>query len=167
MKKMLSFSDRREKLYPGRQNGNWYLPGRSAFGGEPGSKGLSQHLSGIGFLLVSLNVTLPSHPLLNGFPPVLTLFQWHGNTFDSPEGAAQLATLEGCKNQVFVKGKCLGMQFHWEADERIIRNILEADRHELVQAPYIAEEEKILADLSNLDVITAYIFQLLGRVALL
>lgn len=120
----------------------------------------------IGFLPVILHAASPPHPLLKDFPPVLDLFQWHGDTFDLPEGATLLATSEACKNQAFMKGKCLGMQFHWEADEMIIRNMLNADRHELVQAPYIAEEEKIVADLSNLDLIKPSLFQLLDRVVL-
>ncbi|GAB3537731.1 type 1 glutamine amidotransferase [Pontibacter brevis] len=121
----------------------------------------------IGFLPVALQPAASSHPLLQGLPPVLEFFQWHGDTFDLPEGATLLATSEACKNQAFLKGKCVGMQFHWEADENIIRSMLEADRHELVEAPYIHQEERIVAELPKLSMLKPYLFRFLDRLALL
>lgn len=120
----------------------------------------------IGFLPVALNPSAMSHPLVEGLPSVMNLFQWHGDTFDLPEGATLLATSEACKHQAYVKGKCLGMQFHWEADEKIIKSMIEADRHELVQAPYVMQEEEILSDLPKLNLTTPLLFQFLDRVAL-
>jgi len=118
----------------------------------------------IGFLPVTLTSAALSHPLFKDFPPVLDVFQWHGDTFDLPERATLLATSEACQHQAFIHGKCLGMQFHWEATETIINNMLEADRHELVQAPYIAPEHKIVTDLPVTEQVKPYLFRLLERV---
>lgn len=121
----------------------------------------------IGFLPVAFSAATPMPTLLHSLPPVMDLFQWHGDTFDLPEGATLLATSEACKNQAYIKGKCLGMQFHWEADENIIRSMLEADRHELVQAPYIHPEDRILSDLSKVNALKPHLFQFLDSVAIL
>lgn len=119
----------------------------------------------IGFMPVIFSPATPMHPLLQNLTPVMDLFQWHGDTFDLPEGATLLATSEACKNQAYIKGRCLGMQFHWEADENIIRSMLEADRHEMVLAPYIHSEEKILSDLSKVNALKPHLFQFLDSVA--
>lgn len=121
----------------------------------------------IGFLPVLLQQAATAHPLFKGFPEMLNLFQWHGDTFDLPDGATLLASSEACKNQAFIKGKCIGMQFHWEADSNIICSMLEADRHELEPAPYVHSEEKIKANLSNAADLKPLLFQFLDRLAYL
>jgi len=55
-------------------------------------------------------------PLFMGFKPTLEVFQWHGDTFDIPPGATNLAESTDCKNQAFRKGKLVGLQFHLEAE---------------------------------------------------
>ena len=41
--------------------------------------------------------------------------QWHGDTFNMPEGAVQLATRETCPSQAFRMGELTyGFQFHLE-----------------------------------------------------
>ena len=49
------------------------------------------------------------------------VFQWHGYTFDLPEGATLLARSDSCENQVFRYGSnAYGLQCHLELDERMI-----------------------------------------------
>jgi GMP synthase (glutamine-hydrolysing) len=53
------------------------------------------------------------------------VFQWHGYTFDLPEGAVHLARSESCENQAFRYGHCAyGLQGHLELDERLINQWL-------------------------------------------
>ena len=53
------------------------------------------------------------------------VFQWHGYTFDMPEGAVHLAHTQTCKNQVFRYGhNAYGLQCHLELDERLINRWL-------------------------------------------
>jgi len=51
-----------------------------------------------------------------------TVFQWHGDTFDLPPGAVQLARSMRVPQQAFRLGRAAyGFQFHFEVTEQIIR----------------------------------------------
>jgi GMP synthase (glutamine-hydrolysing) len=51
----------------------------------------------------------------------IAVFQWHGDTFDLPQGAVQLARSEQCENQAFRFGDtAYGLQFHMEVTQAII-----------------------------------------------
>ena len=53
------------------------------------------------------------------------VFQWHGYTFDLPEGAIHLARSPSCENQAFRYGQnAYGLQCHLELDERLINRWL-------------------------------------------
>ncbi len=53
------------------------------------------------------------------------VFQWHGYTFDLPDGAVHLARSEHCENQAFRYGAhSYGLQCHLELDERLIHRWL-------------------------------------------
>lgn len=53
-------------------------------------------------------------PLLAGFPAHFPTFQWHGDTFDVPDGAVLLAEGTACRNQLFRRGPVDGAQLHLE-----------------------------------------------------
>jgi len=69
-------------------------------------------------------------PLLAHFKEVEKIFQWHGETFDIPEGAIHLATSPGCPNQAFRYGdKTYAFQFHLEVDQAMIERWLDVPFH--------------------------------------
>ena len=67
-----------------------------------------------------------SDPLISNFSSPEKIFQWHGDTFDLPEGSVRLASSPLCKNQAFRFGDNIyGFQFHLEVDEPMIERWLE------------------------------------------
>ena len=86
----------------------------SAFGARVYKMGYDEW----GFLPQTWTREAASDPLLGDAEPGLAIMQWHGDTFDLPDGAVRLATREGCVNQAFRIGdKTYGFQFHLEVTE--------------------------------------------------
>ena len=56
------------------------------------------------------------------FPDQFPVFQLHGETFGIPCGGRLLATGREVRNQAFSYGSALGLQFHLELTEAIIRD---------------------------------------------
>jgi GMP synthase (glutamine-hydrolysing) len=56
------------------------------------------------------------------FPDRFVAFQLHGETFDLPFGGKLLCTGERVKNQAFLYKSALGLQFHLELSEAILRD---------------------------------------------
>jgi GMP synthase (glutamine-hydrolysing) len=59
-------------------------------------------------------------PKNSGLPDNPVVFQWHGDTFDLPEGATLLYAGEHVRNQMFSYRSALGVQFHMEVTGEII-----------------------------------------------
>jgi GMP synthase (glutamine-hydrolysing) len=63
--------------------------------------------------------------LISQFKGTEKIFQWHGDTFDLPDGAVHLASSEHCTNQAFKFGNNVyGFQFHLEVDTNLIERWL-------------------------------------------
>ncbi|MEK7274508.1 MAG: type 1 glutamine amidotransferase [Candidatus Desantisbacteria bacterium] len=69
----------------------------------------------IGFFEVSLTQEGRQDPLFKGVKSLLTVFQWHEDTFQIPKGGVLLARGLLCQNQAFRIGRnAYGLQFHPE-----------------------------------------------------
>jgi GMP synthase-like glutamine amidotransferase len=69
---------------------------------------------------------LAIHPQVGDFWRRFKVFQWHGDTFDIPLGAALLASSEPYKNQAFRHGNNVyGFQFHIEVKKDMIQEWFE------------------------------------------
>ncbi len=66
-------------------------------------------------------------PLTEGLPDEMTVFQWHGDTFDLPKGAKLLYSGDLVKNQAFRIECALGLQFHLEVTPEIVRDWVERE----------------------------------------
>jgi len=84
--------------------------------------------------------------LIFKFPKEIEVFHWHGETFNLPKGAIQIAESKGCKNQAFQIGKnVIGLQFHLETTSISAQAIVENCRDELVEGEFIQSEAGILS----------------------
>lgn len=60
--------------------------------------------------------------VLDRLPPVMPVLHWHGDTFELPDGAVQLARGDDCAMQAFRLGRrSFGLQFHVETDAAMVR----------------------------------------------
>jgi GMP synthase (glutamine-hydrolysing) len=68
----------------------------------------------VGLLPVELTEAAADDPVFASAPPSFPTLQWHGDTFDLPDGATLLARSPAYRNQAFRVGRSYGLQFHVE-----------------------------------------------------
>ncbi len=68
----------------------------------------------VGVLPVELTDDALADPVFTGLPRSLPALQWHGDTFDLPDGAVRLAGSDAYPNQAFRYRNAYGLQFHLE-----------------------------------------------------
>jgi GMP synthase (glutamine-hydrolysing) len=68
----------------------------------------------VGLLPVTLTDEARVDPVFADAPGELVTLQWHGDTFDLPEGAVRLASSPAYQNQAFRFERAYGVQFHLE-----------------------------------------------------
>jgi GMP synthase-like glutamine amidotransferase len=71
---------------------------------------------------VELMESAKNDAVLGALPKTFSIFQWHDDTFSLPERAERLASTAVAENQAFRIGRAIyGIQFHFEADRRLLR----------------------------------------------
>jgi GMP synthase (glutamine-hydrolysing) len=86
----------------------------------------------VGVLPVTLTPEGAADPLFAALPRTFPALQWHGDTFDLPDGATRLASSPAFPNQAFRYGEsAYGIQFHVEVLPEMAR--------EWAQVPAYAE----------------------------
>lgn len=101
-------------------------------------------------------------------PPELEVFHWHGDTFDLPPGAEQLARSAGCEQQGFCyKERVVGLQFHLETTPRSAATLIDHCGEELAAAtgPYIQTPAAMSAQAERFAVINRVMARLLTQLA--
>jgi GMP synthase-like glutamine amidotransferase len=75
----------------------------------------------VGLLPVELTEEARSDPVFAAAPAELITLQWHGDTFDLPDGAVRLAGSPAYPNQAFRFANAYGVQFHLEVSTEMAR----------------------------------------------
>ncbi len=100
----------------------------------------------------------------------MTVFQWHGDTFDLPPGAVHLTQSPLCRNQAFRIGpSAYGLQFHIEMTAEMIEDWLteSVNSKELSTVDYIDPQEIRQKTPQELPALQSLAAQVLGRFAAL
>ena len=92
----------------------------------------------IGWYKLSLTEDSRRDKVFNTLPQELNVFQWHGDTFDIPEGAIRLAGSGLFPNQAYrIGSRIYGIQFHLEVTKEMISQWISEYREELSTLNYI------------------------------
>jgi GMP synthase (glutamine-hydrolysing) len=91
----------------------------------------------VGLLPVELTDEGRVDPVFAGLESGLATLQWHGDTFDLPEGAVRLASSPLYANQAFRFERAYGVQFHLEVSADMAREWAEVSE-------YVASLERTL-----------------------
>ncbi|HUT05176.1 MAG TPA: type 1 glutamine amidotransferase [Nitrosopumilaceae archaeon] len=86
--------------------------------------------------------------LFSGFDNPFTVFHWHADTFDLPEGAIRLASSKDYQNQAFQFKSAVGLQFHLEVTEEMINLWLDKTEEKLQNISYL-NPQKIKYDIDE------------------
>jgi GMP synthase-like glutamine amidotransferase len=90
----------------------------------------------LGVLAVQLTDAAAQDPVFAIAPPEFPTLQWHGDTYELPAGAVQLARSQAYEQQAFVLGRAYALQFHLEVDTALAQ--------EWMRIPaYVAELEEL------------------------
>lgn len=84
--------------------------------------------------------------LFSGFKNPFTVFHWHGDTFDLPEGSVRLASSEHYENQAFRYKSAVGLQFHLEVNEEMV-NLWLDNTEEKLQKISCIDPQKIRSEI--------------------
>jgi GMP synthase (glutamine-hydrolysing) len=75
----------------------------------------------VGVLPVSLTAEGRRDPVFADLPASFPSLQWHGDTYDPPDGAVRLASSPAYPNQAFRFERAYGVQFHLEVSPAMAR----------------------------------------------
>ncbi|HEY4759281.1 MAG TPA: gamma-glutamyl-gamma-aminobutyrate hydrolase family protein [Thermoguttaceae bacterium] len=131
-----------------------------------GAKVYPNGIKEIGWYPLELRPAAAEDRLFAGCARKLSVFQWHGDTFDLPAGAVHLAQSPLCRNQAFRMGpSAYGLQFHIEMKAEMVENWLteSVNSQELATVDYVDPEiirQKTPRELPSLQALAA---KVLGR----
>jgi len=118
----------------------------------------------IGWFSVSLTKEGILSPIFSVLPQRFVALHWHGDTFEIPSGAVRTAESRACKNQAFMQGKAIGLQFHLESSSDSIDHLLQNCADELTEGPYVQRPEELSAHAEQFSQIRGLMEQFLDRV---
>jgi GMP synthase-like glutamine amidotransferase len=100
----------------------------------------------IGWFPIDLTAEGGADPVFGPLAPGLSVYHWHGDTFDLPPGAVHLARSAGCAQQAFLYGgRVLGLQCHLETTPASLAGLVEHCADEIAPGPYVQDAATMLA----------------------
>jgi GMP synthase-like glutamine amidotransferase len=112
-----------------------------------GARVLKGQKKEIGWYPVYLTHKGKGDPFLRKFPGTFNAFQWHGDTFELPNGADLLVSSDAYFNQAMKIGTMsYGFQFHFEITKDMILEWVTAGRKEILEMGPDAQEKTIVED---------------------
>lgn len=91
--------------------------------------------------------SLGDYKIFDALPVTRKVFHWHGDTFNIPAGATNIASSQAFPNQGFIYGQhVIALQFHLEVSPDSVRSLVDHCRDELVEGPHIQSEKEILSE---------------------
>jgi GMP synthase (glutamine-hydrolysing) len=131
-----------------------------------GAKVYPNRVKEIGWYRIDLTPYADRDPLFKDGGKRITVFHWHGDTFDMPRGAVRLAQGPHCRNQAFRYGRsAYGLQFHIEMTAELIEAWLSESVNcgELAGLNYIDPRKIREQTPTDLPVLEALADKVLGR----
>ncbi len=130
-----------------------------------GSRVYPNKFKEIGWFPIRMNEKAESS-LLHFFPKEFIAFHWHGDTFDLPKGANNIASSEATLYQAYTYGdNVAALQFHPEMTQASMKAMLKDGSSELVPGKYVQSAEEILGNLHHANENNALLNQLLDKLA--
>ncbi len=119
----------------------------------------------IGWWKVALTDEIRETALFDSFPKEIPVFQWHGDTFDLPDGTTRIGSSDICLNQGFVyKEKVVALQFHFEVTQQSIQTISDHDLGEIAEGGnHVQSVEKIQEGAYHVATTNRMMYSLLDR----
>ncbi|HUA73458.1 MAG TPA: type 1 glutamine amidotransferase [Solirubrobacteraceae bacterium] len=107
----------------------------------------------LGMLAVELTGAAAGDPVFAAAPASFQTLQWHGETYELPKGAVQLARSHACEQQAFAVGGAYALQFHLEVGSELAREwmLLPEFAQELEQEHGAGAPEELLAQLGEAE----------------
>ncbi|MBI4302272.1 MAG: type 1 glutamine amidotransferase [Chloroflexi bacterium] len=101
----------------------------------------------IGFYPISLTEEGTRSELFRECPPQFAVFQWHGDTFDIPNGATKLASSSLCSNQAFsYDHHAYALQFHVEVTPAMVVHWTTEYQNELKELQKLEEIPALMTE---------------------
>lgn len=98
----------------------------------------------IGWFPIKKTESALEHPITASLPEETIVFHWHGDTYDLPPATTHLFYSDHCKHQAFIyDNRVIGLQFHFEVNEKSMDDMIVNGRNELLPCPTIQSEEVI------------------------
>ena len=130
-----------------------------------GAKALRNPEQEIGWFPIELTKDAQTSKIFNVLPQQLTVFHWHGDTFELPHGAIRMAKSEGCENQAFIYGeRVIALQFHLESTKASVQEIIKNCTDEIVEGRYIQNPDEMLSREDNFRQINEAMHRMLEAV---